>query len=88
MFKRFQFFITSNQLVYPESHIILAVSGGKDSMAMLHLFQKLAAPMNLTLSVAHINHGVRGAASDADEELVRSYCRDNQLDFVSRKLTD
>lgn len=50
--------------------VLLAVSGGMDSMCMLHL----VASMEVDIHVAHMNYGLRGAESDADEELVRKQC--------------
>lgn len=55
-----------------EAYLLLAVSGGKDSMAMLHLAQKtLPNP----LGVVHFNHQSRGAESQGEENLVRDYCQ-------------
>ena len=51
--------------------ILVAVSGGVDSMVLLHLLQGLAAKQGWKLTVAHFNHQLRGRSSDADEELVR-----------------
>lgn len=55
------------QLSKPGASYLLTVSGGMDSMLMLHLFHEL----KLSCSVAHCNFKLRGADSDADEELVR-----------------
>ncbi len=51
---------------HQKQHYLLAVSGGVDSMVMLHLFHK----MGLSFEVAHCNFGLRGEASDADEAFV------------------
>ncbi len=50
--------------------VVVAVSGGCDSMVLLHLLNRLAEEANWPLTVAHFNHQLRGAASDADEKLV------------------
>lgn len=50
--------------------VVVAVSGGCDSMVLLHLLTRLAEAMNWRLTVAHFNHQLRGAASEADEKLV------------------
>lgn len=50
--------------------VLLAVSGGPDSMALLHLF----AGISKTIAVAHCNFGLRGAESDADEKHVQQIC--------------
>jgi tRNA(Ile)-lysidine synthase len=51
--------------------VAVAVSGGVDSMALLHGLAELAPRHALSLSVVHVNHGLRGAESAADEVLVR-----------------
>ncbi len=45
---------------------VVAVSGGSDSVGLLRVLHSLAPKWNLTLSVAHLNHGARGEESDAD----------------------
>lgn len=51
--------------------VLVAVSGGLDSMALLHLLHTLSATNQWRLCVAHFNHRLRGRSSDADERLVR-----------------
>jgi len=48
----------------------VAVSGGADSVALLHLLRELAPRWNLRLEVLHLNHGLRGAESDGDAAFV------------------
>lgn len=55
--------------------LLVAVSGGRDSMALLHLLRRVALERSLHLIVAHLNHGLRGAASDADQTFVAAHCR-------------
>ena len=50
--------------------VLLAVSGGMDSMALLHLLHALSRKHRWQLTVAHFNHQLRGRASAADERLV------------------
>lgn len=64
-------FVREHHLVAPEQSLVLAVSGGIDSMVMLRLFADLSRRWNLTLTVAHVNHGLRGEESDGDQEFVR-----------------
>ena len=59
--------------------ILVAVSGGVDSLVLLHALHALAKKNRWKLSVAHFNHRLRGRASDADEELVRQTARDLRL---------
>lgn len=48
----------------------VAVSGGADSIALLHILNELAGPLELSLRVLHLNHGLRGEESDGDERFV------------------
>lgn len=50
--------------------LLVAVSGGPDSLALLHVLFRLRGEFGLKLRGAHLNHGLRGAASDADAEFV------------------
>lgn len=54
--------------------IIIGVSGGADSMALLHVLIDLIQAYNLTLIAAHIHHGLRGKAADEDQMLVEKTC--------------
>src|SRR5208282_788331 len=59
-------------LPFDEGGIVVAVSGGPDSVALLHvLLAWRSAPEKLPLVIAHLNHRLRGTESDADEEFVR-----------------
>lgn len=59
----------------------LAVSGGADSMCLLHLMHELGPRWNLRLTVVHIEHGIRGAASRADAGFVQQAAADFGLPF-------
>lgn len=58
----------------------VAVSGGADSVALLEALRELAPKHEWTLVVLHLNHGLRGAASDADEQFVRDLAGELHLD--------
>lgn len=70
------------QLFPAGSRILLAVSGGPDSIAMLHLFRMIQKKLNLTLGVAHVNHGLR-KTSHKDELFVKQNATQFQLPFYS-----
>jgi len=63
--------------------ILVAVSGGLDSMTLLHALKKLSAKHQWRLTVAHFNHRLRGRASDADERLVRKTAASMKLGVVA-----
>jgi tRNA(Ile)-lysidine synthase len=63
--------------------ILVAVSGGLDSMTLLHALKKLSVKHRWQLVVAHFNHRLRGRASDADEKLVRKTAAAVKLRMVA-----
>lgn len=58
--------------------VVIGVSGGADSMALLRFFEKTFNG-KLNIIAAHVNHCLRGAESDRDEDFVRSYCEKNAI---------
>lgn len=81
LLKRFKDFISSEKLCDPEEHrILLGVSGGRDSVLMLHLFVQAGYRCGL----AHCHFGLRGEDADRDEELVLEYARDLALPVYVR----
>lgn len=74
MLNKLQAFIRSNQLITPGDSVVCAVSGGADSVALLFALYLLRESMNIKLSAAHFNHGLRGDESDRDEAFVRQLC--------------
>ena len=67
------------------AHVCVALSGGKDSVALLHALYMLAPARCLTLSAVHINHGIRGAEADGDEEFCRGLCQRLGIPFTSHR---
>lgn len=58
----------------PGETVLAAVSGGADSMALLHALRRLAPAANWRVAAAHVNHGLRGEEADRDEAFVRCQC--------------
>ncbi|MCC7532490.1 MAG: tRNA lysidine(34) synthetase TilS [Bacteroidia bacterium] len=67
------------QYCKPKAKLIVAVSGGRDSMCLLHA----VAGLGYNLIVAHCNFKLRGDESDDDEKMVKKYCTKNGLQFYS-----
>lgn len=65
--------------------IVVAVSGGPDSMALLHMLSSLAQSSSLTIIAAHVNHGFRPEASAKELEVVRAYAE--QLKVTCETIT-
>ncbi len=73
-------FILHNHLISKSDNLIVAVSGGMDSMFLLSYLQA----KGYKLTVAHCNFGLRGTESDLDEALVKSYCQTHAILFYSK----
>lgn len=77
MLTKFQYHIEQNFAQLKDKKLLLAVSGGVDSMVLLDLFYKL----KFDICVAHCNFQLRGKESDADELLVREICQDGYIPY-------
>ena len=73
--------IDSYHLLGESDRLIVGVSGGVDSMVLLHLLNALRQEFSLSLIVAHVNHGLRPKESEAEAELVQKECERLQLTF-------
>ena len=66
----------------PGERVIVAVSGGADSVALLLCLHRLAARLRISVTAAHLNHRLRGAESNGDEKFVRGLCAGRGIDLV------
>ncbi|MBD0316045.1 MAG: tRNA lysidine(34) synthetase TilS, partial [Nitrospiraceae bacterium] len=66
--------IRSNRLVEPGQHVLIGISGGPDSVALLSVLHRLSRSWHFSLKAAHFNYGLRGRESDQDEQFVRALC--------------
>jgi len=86
MVKRVGAFIREHRMLREGQRLIVAVSGGPDSMVLLHMLQYLAPRYHLNIHVAHLHHGLRGRDADRDELFVRNYCKEHRLPFVAERV--
>lgn len=61
-------------LLRPDARLLCGVSGGADSVALLHALCRVRAQAGYTLCAVHVQHGLRGEASAEDERFVRRLC--------------
>ena len=80
MLEQFQEHIRENLKISFDKKIIVAVSGGIDSMVLLHLCKSTFTH----IAIAHCNFNLRGDESDLDELFVRNYARENNIDFYCK----
>lgn len=74
--------VRNQNLFQPGETVVVAVSGGADSVALLDIMTRLDCGLHLV--VAHLNHCLRGAESDADEAFVATLAGNYELPFVSQ----
>ena len=74
-------YCSSRELLAPGSRVVVAVSGGSDSVALLRLLYLLKDAHHLELVCAHFNHRLRAAASDADEAFVQALAASLDVPF-------
>jgi len=72
-------------MLLPGDRVVVAVSGGPDSIALLDLLYHLREEMDLTLVVAHYHHQLRGRAADKDQALVEGAAKKYMLEFIADK---
>lgn len=78
-------YIDNNDLIASGSKVLVCVSGGADSVCLLDVLISLKERYSLSLHVCHINHSLREAESDDDEQFVQNLCLRHNLPFYSKK---
>jgi tRNA(Ile)-lysidine synthase len=68
---RVEGFVRQHRLVSPGMRVLVAVSGGPDSVALLDVLYRLRQTLDISLTVAHLNHRLRGEEADNDARYVR-----------------
>lgn len=81
MLAEFKKYILDKKLIKPSDRILMAVSGGVDSMVMSHLFLEAG----YRTGIIHCNFSLRASESDKDEEMVREYAGLNSIPFYTRR---
>ena len=74
MKKKILSYINENEMIKYGDRVLVALSGGPDSICLLHILNSLKEELNITLTAAHVNHCLRGSEADEDEEYVKDFC--------------
>ena len=78
--------LTTEYDMFPRGgKVLCAVSGGADSMCLLHLAWSMAEAGGFQVAAAHYHHGMRGEAADADAAFVEAFCREREIPFVTER---
>lgn len=76
-----------NYGLFTESKTVtVALSGGADSVALLHALLQLKDEFGLIINAAHLNHGIRGDEADQDEAFVKAFCKDLGVELFCQKV--
>ena len=71
---RFRKSVIEHELVEPGEKVLIALSGGPDSTALLHLFSRLQKELDLTLGAVYVNHQLRPKAAAKEEQFCQRLC--------------
>lgn len=67
--------IKTHNLIQYGDHIVVGVSGGPDSVCLLHILYTLSAEFHLKLTAVHINHKMRPLDADKDQQFTEAFCK-------------
>lgn len=84
--QRVQAAMTALEPCWPGKRVIAGVSGGADSVALLCCLHALAPALGYQLYAAHLHHGIRGAAADADLAFVAELCQRLEVPLYQERL--
>ncbi|MCD6334737.1 MAG: tRNA lysidine(34) synthetase TilS [Candidatus Latescibacteria bacterium] len=76
-------FMRRHRMAQSGEKVLVAVSGGADSVALLDILSRLQEELHIRLHVAHLNHGLRGSDSDEDARFVEALCSDLGMPFTA-----
>jgi tRNA(Ile)-lysidine synthase len=82
LYARWALEMRRQELFHAGQRIGVAVSGGPDSVLLLHFMKLLASDWGLTIAAVHFNHHLRGAESDGDESLVRGLAEAMRIEYL------
>ena len=83
---RVERYCMQQQLLVRGGRVLVALSGGADSVCLLYLLKQLQSKWQLQLAAAHLHHGLRGAEADADLVFVRELCHTLDISFYEKKV--
>ena len=86
MQKRVLEVIKKNNLIEFGESVLIGLSGGPDSVCLLHILHSLSKELGIKISASHLNHMLRGTESDKDEEFVKKQCKELGIELFSVSL--
>ncbi|WP_072990184.1 tRNA lysidine(34) synthetase TilS [Clostridium cavendishii] len=79
-------YIIENSMVKQGDKVLVALSGGPDSVCLLHILNSLKNELDICIYAAHINHCLRGEEADKDEGYAKELCRKLDIKFYSKAI--
>ena len=74
------------KIIKDDDILVVALSGGMDSMCLLDAFYKLQSEINYKLIALHVHHGIRGEEADRDLNFVTKYCDSLDIELITEKV--
>ena len=78
-------FIEKFNMISPGDRVLCAVSGGADSMCLLHFLHENREKMGADVAAAHFDHGLRGEESERDRQFVEAWCKSREIACIWEK---
>ncbi len=79
-------YIEDNSLITPGERVLIACSGGADSVALLEVLKLLAHSLKYEIAVCHVNHNIRGTEAKDDALWIGNFCRIRGIDFCIKEI--
>ena len=80
---RLQKELADGSLISEGDRVLVAFSGGVDSVALLMLLNNIREKLGIEVAAAHLNHGIRGAEADRDQAFCEEFCQKNAITFIA-----
>jgi len=84
--KKVEQYMLQQQLIQYNSHLLVACSGGVDSLALLHFLHKKKDDFYIQLSCVHVDHMLRKEESYEDLQYVKAYCEEREIPFYGKSI--
>ncbi len=76
--------IIENKMIKKGDKVLVALSGGADSVCLTHILYVLSKELGFSVYSAHLNHGIRGEEADRDEKFAKDFCERLNIPFLSK----
>ncbi|MDO5517977.1 MAG: tRNA lysidine(34) synthetase TilS, partial [Clostridium sp.] len=86
MYKKVLSYIKDNKLINPGDKVLVALSGGPDSVCLLNILFKLKDELKIELGAAHLNHMLRGKDAFGDEQYVIDVCKQMNIECFTKQV--